>query len=444
MMQAKAVPAGRLSRAASTVHLQPPAARQLAEDLLQLGTGARTQTPLESDIARRMALVQKLKVLAAGEIKGSDELKEATRCLHDVLDATIASDDICAILARDEAAVKVLDDLARQRGSRMAEAQALALRVLVNVGSLKAGAAATADIGSMNTCLDQVRTLRMTSPQAQRDMGVVALRGICNLIAGTGGCCGAHVAASKVVTVTLTISRDSEELCENVCLALASIASIAEGASAIISARGHKAIFSSLLARGQTVSHFVKAFNSEDDAKRVSELQVHALWALRNLSSHPVGRERLSTDLPALVAVATIFTHCDDSRAVEHAAAMLANLVKTETGLHLAMAASTCNFMLNLLEIGLFIEDFTPGNHALCVLLNMLRSYECLEYCLEEQYYKPVGGLLKVQLGVGTACAWCDLELVLGVLANLTSHKYGYELVVLETDVESAVLQVAT
>ena len=441
----KTVLARRLSRSPSMVNL--PDSRKLAADLLGLATGttdARHQTPLESDIGRRIALVQRLKVLAAGDFDGSGQLAEAIRCLHDLFDATIGSDDTCAALARDGAAIAALDGIARLRSStRLASAQALALRILVNVSSLKAGASDMADMGCMATFLDQVRTLRMTSSLSQRETGIVALRGICNLIAGTGGCCRSHVEASKVVSVTLTISRDSDELCQNVCMALASIASTADGASSIIDARGHKALFSSLLKRGQMVSQFINGFNSEDDAKCVSELQTNALWALRNLSSIPVGRERLSTDLPALVAVATIFTHTDDMIAVEHASAMLANLVKTEIGLHLAMAASTCNFMLNVLEIGLFIEDFAPGNHALCVLLNISKDYEGLQYCLQQEYHKPIGGLLTVQQDASTACTWCKIDLVLGVLVNLTSNAHGRELVVLDTAIESTVLQVA-
>jgi hypothetical protein len=441
---AKTVPVRRLSRSPSMVNM--PDARQLAADLLGLSTGGATgatTTPLEREIGGRLELVKRLKVLAEGDFDGSGQLAEAINCLHDLFDATIGSDDTSAALARDGAALAVLDSIARLRSStRLAAAQALALRILVNVSSLKAGASAMANMGCMATFLDQLRTLRMTSNLSQREAGIVALRGICNLIAGTGECCRSHVEASKIVSGTLTISRDSDELCQNACMALANIASTADGASSIIDARGHKALFSCLLKRGQMVSQFINGFNSEDDALPVSELQTNALLALRNLSSVPVGRERLSTDLPALVAVATIFTHSDDMIAVEHASAMLANLVKTEIGLHLAMAASTCNFMMNLLEIGLFIEDFAPGNHALCVLLNISKDHEGLQYCLQQEYQKPVGGLLIVQQDASTACTWCKIDLVLGVLVNLTSNAQGRELVVLDTAIESTVLQV--
>jgi len=45
-----------------------------------------------------MALVQRLKVLAEGDFDGSGQLAEAISCLHDLVDATIGSDDTSAAL----------------------------------------------------------------------------------------------------------------------------------------------------------------------------------------------------------------------------------------------------------------------------------------------------------------------------------------------------------
>jgi len=168
------VPAGlRVSLTPSTVNL--PDVGQ-ARNLMK-----KTTTPLESDVARRLALVVTLKSMILDDKGG---IQAGLRCLGEIFDATITSDEVCGILACDSHALQVLDDLARQRMPRFAAVQSLALRILVNVSNLKHGADAIAAIGTVTTFLDQARQLRVSSNEAQQEAGHIALRGISNVLAG--------------------------------------------------------------------------------------------------------------------------------------------------------------------------------------------------------------------------------------------------------------------
>ena len=389
----------------------------------------KTGTPLERDVDRRMALVHKLKILILEESEG---MNEGIQCLNELFDASIGSDDICTVLARDRRALEVLDDLARQRSIRFAPARVLALRILLNVSSLKEGAISVAGVGGLQTMLDQIRQLNVSSTAEQLEAGNMALRSISNLLSCTVCSGGENISVAKNLTIALTLSRKSQDVCDSACAVLANLAMSLEGACAALDANAHKALFSSLLPRNATVRQFIKKFIDADTPQAASPLQTQALWALRNLSSFPVGRERLVADLPALVAVATTLFHSDTQAAIEHAAGLVANLVNTDYGRHLAIAASTGQFCSNLLEVSVYLDNFKACDSALCIVTNMSKTEDGREAVLAANLVLPLVGILKAP---GNPCR---TELVLSALVNLTAGDFGREMAVIKTDVEMA------
>ena len=412
------------------VNLEAPDPRQRSGGRRTPGDAAqKTGTPLERDVDRRMALIQKLKILILDESEG---MNEGLQCLNELFDASIGSDDICKILARDRRAIEVLDDLARQRANRFAPARVLALRILLNVSSVKEGALSVAAVGGLQTMLEQIRQLNVSATEEQLEMGNMALRSISNLLFCAQCSSGENISISKTVTIALTLSRKSEDVCDSACAVLANLAMSIDGASASVDANAHKALFSSLLPRNTTVKQFIKRFIDTEAPLRASMLQVQALWALRNISSFPIGRERLVADLPALVAIATTIFHSDTQVAVEHAVGLVANLVNTEYGRHLAVAASTCRFCSNLLEIGVFLADFKAANGVLCIITNLSKTAEGREQILDAGLMLPLVGLLKAPGQI------CQTDFVLSALVGVTAGDFGREVAVIKTDVERA------
>ena len=239
----------------------------------------RPKTPLELDVNRRMALVEKLRHLDVQDADG-------VQCLSDLFDATIASDGIGAILARDSSALEVLNALAQRQSARFAAAQALALRVLLNVSSLKVGAAAVANMGGLQTMLACVKPLTMSSKDRERERGTIALRCICNVLVNAPGAAtaGAFAELAKTVTIALALSRASDVLCEAACGVLANVALTAEGARAMIHANTHRMLFGALRPLGCTVNNYIEEFINSEDPVALTPLQIQSIWALRNLS----------------------------------------------------------------------------------------------------------------------------------------------------------------
>ena len=157
---------------------------------------------------------------------------------------------------------------------------------MLNVSNLKDGAFAVCNVGGLEAMLEQVRQLNQGSREAQRDAANVALRGIGNILISTGNKCGSLNEIAKTVTIALTISRDSDELCESASVVFANLSLTPDGTSAAINARSHRAIHSSLLPRGVTVKRFVESFVADEEPRQVTSLQIQVPLQISRLHFH--------------------------------------------------------------------------------------------------------------------------------------------------------------
>jgi hypothetical protein len=391
-------------------------------------------------------VVQYLKDVQFDE-RNTEGLREAIQCLEQLFDATIFSEDVCTILANDNAALTVLDDLTRQSIVRFQPAKVLALQIVVNVSNSKLGAKRITLNGGVQTMLDLVGTLHVSSTKKEQQTVIVALRGISNILIGTGGSCGRFLGIAKAATIALTLGRNNEELCESACAALSNLCLFLEGIAAALDARAHRAIFSTVLQRGVTVKKYLEIFAENEESTPATPLQVQALWALRNMSATEVGSERLVTDIPPLVAVATTMIHSDTLAAMEHSAGLLANCCKNAAGRLAAMSANTVPFVLQMLEISVYLENFV-AELGIMLLTNMAMTDEGRTHLLEHDVVFPIVGLLCIaarqrreqHAANSSSISWCRVETLLGLLINLTACEEGREVTVVATKAETLVL----
>jgi hypothetical protein len=84
--------------------------------------------------------------------------------------------------------------------------------------------------------------------------------------------------------------------------------------------------------------------------------------------------------------------------AVEYAVAVLANLVNTDQGRRGAIAASTGSFMLNLIEVGVYVFDFKPAemvrvfsndNEMYTLFKDSIIVFQCLRHLRSHEFTIP-------------------------------------------------------